>query len=341
MTTYDRIPLAIEKLQKLDHPVVKSPFLQKAVSAILLLATIATILSPKAAQLRVLTDYTAQVTFSLLAVGLIALVFAYSRIMTTALCCCAVMCIYLKGAGNENLRYATSTGQEQLHICQFNLSNVNQSYPDMLSKIKDEKPDVISFQEVDPNWAQVLKRDLLDAYPFSYCLPRIDPHGLAIFSKRKIEDSDVFYSGDVPHMTATIKVGDQATRLIASYVVPALDAISLERARLQLADITEWVADQSQPTIALGDYNMVYWTDDLRAFASQTSLVQSRRESSPVATDLPQEHIFFSRDLECVSFSHIYADNTYVGVHGKYQARPADVDYRAKLIGYRETAVTQ
>lgn len=307
----------------------------------LLLATIITILSSRSAQLRVLNDYTAQVTFSLLAIGLIALFMSYSKIMTMAMCCCAVMCIYLKGAGNENLRYATSTGQEQLHISQFNLSNVNQSYPDMINKIQEELPDVISFQEVDPTWAQVLKRDLLATYPFSFCLPRIDPHGLAIFSKRKMEDTDVFYSGDLPHMTATVKVGDLSTRIIASYVAPPLDPISLDKARLQLADITTWVGKQSQPTIALGDYNMVYWTDDLRAFASETSLVQSRRESSPVATDLPQEHIFFSRDLECVSFAHLYANKSYVGVHGKYQTRLDDVDYRAKLIGYRESAVTQ
>lgn len=315
--------------------------LQRSMSALVMLVTTTALVSSESAALRQINDYTAHITYSLLALGLIALIVRLPQLMATSLACCALMCIYLKDAGNDNLRFATISEGEQLTVGQFNLSSVNTDYPEMLRAIEDSDVDILSFQEVDPRWSTMLQRDLSQQYNYNHTVARIDPYGLALYSRVPLYNIDTFHTGSFPHMTASILMDEQSMTVISSYVTPALDAASNKIAREQLQDIRDWVRAQRRPCIAVGDYNMVYWTSDLKDFKNEATLVQSRRESTPSFTDLPQEHIFYSRDLECTSFGHLYTDEkTYVGVQGTYQHKPLS-EYQTSLIHLQEKAVVQ
>lgn len=294
-------------------------------SAIVVLATLTAVVFPSLGIGRQLSLYTVQLMFALLALGLVSLWLDSKRLLATSFVCCAVLCLHLKHASNDILVFPTDRDVADIEVSQINLSTVNDRYDEMLAVLRQSKPDIISFQEVNPAWQKQLSQDLKNLYPHQSAIVRIDPYGVALYSKYPLQQVDTFHTGRIPHITARVEVNDQSWRVISSYITPSLEPQSSQLAQAQLRDIADWVNLLDTPTIALGDYNMVYWSPELRAFRSDALLTHSRRESSVLPSDLPYEHIFFSQQIECTSFGSIWsANNNYVGVSGNYQCIAVD-----------------
>ena len=181
--------------------------------------------------------------------------------------------------------------------------------------------EVISFQELTPDWDYRLKEELEAQYPYTKSIVRIDPYGMAIYSKVPFATERTFQCGDKSYLDISVKKDNEPFELISSYLTPALEQNSIATASQQLKTIASQVKHAEHPVLALGEYNMVYWTNEIREFTTSAALTNSRRGLTE-GLRVPYDHIFFSPGLECTEFREL-KDSTqnYIGIIGTYQIK--------------------
>ena len=279
------------------------------------------VFTPDTAIIRRGADFTAHLSILFLFLGMFFLVFDQRRLMFTSLITCAILSLFLKQESNSNLTFPEENLNRNITIAHINVSNAEQGYSEVLSKILEIKPDVISFQELTPDWDVQLKTQLHEFYPNINNLVRIDPYGMAIYSRFEILNSDTLEHNGIPNLKSTLDLGDdRKLNLISTYVLPSFDNI----ARLQIKEHFNYLAQKitkhSEPTILLGDFNLVYWSNEIRTLRNSIDLENSRRDISDSVLKLPYDHIFYTRELECTAFNDITGlDARHLGILGTYQ----------------------
>lgn len=232
----------------------------------------------------------------------------------------AFIAFYLKMSSNTNLILPSHNLLPKVKIAHFNLSSINKENPNIKALIDKEDPDVVSFQEFTPDWEKTLVTTLNFKYPYSHKMKRVDPFGMAIFSKRAFREINTFSYKQVPNLHITLENDMSNIDIISSYIPGFYPAPNLNTEE-HLDKILEQVHDSKNPVIAFGDYSMVYWSPLLTDFRNKAALNNSRRSSS-LSTVNPYDHIFFNNKLECVEFNEIKdKDQNHIGISGTYQIK--------------------
>ena len=287
------------------------------------IGTAMVVLSSQFPVIRRVSEYSVHLMLMLLAIGMSALLINKKRIMFTALACSAMLCVFLKDASNSQLKLTEETTATKIKVAHVNLANVTYDFEEVTDKLKALSVDVVIFQELTPNWVSLLKERMKDQYPYSQSKVRIDPYGMAVYSRIGLSSCYFFESEGIPNINATVNKNGTLFQIISSYLTPALDNASIQKASDQLDVIASKITSTKLPIIALGEYNMVYWTNELKTFRSSTRLTNSRRDISQSNLRVPYDHIFFSDKLVCTSFDEVVVDNQYLGIFGTYQIKPA------------------
>lgn len=291
-------------------------------SGVLAGMTAGIIVAPHSGALRSASEFSAHIMLGILAVSILAMLLEKKKIMFAGLACAAALALWLKNASNDHLKLPIINEELQLRVAHINLSNVDDSIDDVLNILEVEQVDVVSFQELTPDWTNTLAVELGTKFPYAYTNVRIDPFGKAIYSRYPYSSADTLLSGGIPSLSVNVDVGDEVFHIISTYLTPALDNSSLEKAAAQLKRVSDEVNQVQDHVIALGEYNMVYWTQEIRNFRSSTNLKNSRRDIAQGNLRVPYDHIFFSDDLECTEFKEmIGTTQNYLGIIGAYQIK--------------------
>lgn len=300
----------------------KNTLFQSTVSAILVVGTGIVMLSSQFPFIRRVSEYSVHIMLGMLAFSMLALWAKRSKIMFAGLACTAALCIFLKDASNNTLKLPQENTEAKLNVAHVNLSNITLPYEGIKMILDNENIDLVSFQELTPDWNIILKKLLERDFPHSKSEVRIDPYGMALYSRIPFESFESFKCGDKSNLKSTVEKDGKEFEIISSYLTPALDQKSIEVASAQLNSIAEEIKSSEHPLIALGEYNMVYWTNEIREFRTDTKLTNSRRGLSDGNLRVPYDHIFFSNKLECTEFKEVFDDaQNYIGIMGTYQIR--------------------
>jgi len=242
--------------------------------------------------------------------------------MFTGLACTAILALWLKNASNNNLKLPITNEEAKLKVAHINLSNVDDELDNLTKIIADEEIDLLSFQELTPDWEPAIQQAVAAVYPYKYSFVRIDPYGMAVYSRFPFEKSDTIQCKGIPSMCLEVKKNGTLFHIVSTYLAPAFDKTGLETASAQLKRISKRVENNKDHLIALGEYNMVYWTQEIRDFRSTNKLENSRRDIAQGNLRVPYDHIFYSQDLQCVQFKEIISDSQkYLGILGTYQLK--------------------
>ena len=284
--------------------------------------TASIILSPQIAGLRALSEYSVHVMLGMLMLVIVTMLSDKRRMMLAALACTAALCLWLKNASNHALRLPDSNQEVKLKVAHVNLGNLDEGLSELAQIVIGEELDVVSFQELTPDWGDMLRDSLLGLLPYRYQQVRIDPYGMAVYSKHPLQMADTMQCRGIPMLHIAVDKGDARFHLVSSYLTPALDQQSLAMASSQLQRLSREVVQLTDPVIALGEYNMTYWTPEIREFRATTKLENSRRDIAQGNLRVPYDHIFFSENLECVQFNEMKgASQKYLGIRGTYQLK--------------------
>ena len=260
------------------------------------------------------------------------------RLMFMSLICAGILSLFLKNNSNTHLILPQINDEPSISIAHFNLANTENDLESLLEIIFSIDPDLISLQEFTPFWDRTISEAITEKYPYSAKLVRIDPYGLALFSKKEFTSSDTIYCQNTPILEMGYNLSGSAISVFSSYITPSLNKISTDLAEDQLATISERIIRRQSPAIVVGEFNDVYWSNKMRNFRTSNSLHHSRRNITPTSFSIPNDHIYFSADMECTSFRDLSdKESRRIGILGRYQFKlNIDKENQNAVYGYAE-----
>ena len=173
-------------------------------------------------------------------------------------------------------------GPKKLRIMSYNVLASATDYATAKKRIREVDPDVVMLVEYDHTWHAEMQ-DLITSgdYPFHAQAPRWHGFGVAMFSKFPVEESQVYQltkeDTDVPMLVATVKVGDQSLRLAGMHPMSPTNSYRLNLRNQQFADAAKILKLKKTPTIVMGDFNCVPWSQYLSDFLETLDYRDSRQ----------------------------------------------------------------
>lgn len=307
--------------------IMNSHLFPNLLKGVLVLGVLMVIFTPDIQTFKWAAQYAIQFLFGYLALGLFFFSIDRPKLMFTSLLCCATLALYLQKTTNDSLRFAKDTLESNIKVAHFNVSGFSESYEEAIDILLKTEADIISVQEVTPDWNRVLIDNLRDSFPYLNSLVRFDLFGQIILSKFHVNKVDTIYHRDLPYLKLIMQVDNREVCLISSHALPPLDRSSYDRLKDQLFKLAPHVQRSEIPVIVVGDFNLTAWSREIRDFKTAANLKDSRRGVLPTTFkgaisefEVPLEHIFFTDEMECIQFDPIIDHKTApVGISGTYQ----------------------
>lgn len=269
-------------------------------------------------------DHLVHILFILLVSGIIGLVISSNLILYTSFGCAATLALFLKSASNTELKNPEVNDGDKFVVAHVNLSITDPQQ--IQTALIGRQVDAISFQEFTPDWAKVMPVILDTAFIYSYQNVRMDLYGKMIVSKYPMINNENIMYDDIPNLDVEIEKNNKKYRLISSYMIPALDNASRQKAKAQFTVLEKKLSHKPQKIIVLGEFNQVYWSNDILTFRNRTGLLNSRRNVNPSEFKMPYDHIFYSADLECFRFDELSdTDRNHIGCFASFQVKKGKI----------------
>lgn len=292
--------------------------------SILVTGTILSVFTPDAFIFNLGKSFVVHLMFTYLGLGLLFLVLKDTWSTFVAFICCSVLCLVLR---QRTPFYATPQPQSvHFSVANFNLSMSDDDYEITAQSIIKSNADIVSIQEVTPDWDDALSYFLAQKYPYDTTFERIDLYGLAIYSKIPFSKVDTFHCEYIPNIIASFQTDttQMPFHIVSSHTNPPISGESLKKLNEHLKIVADKVSGWNEPFITIGDYHSVPWSNEILAFRQRTQLKDSRRDNLPIGPK-PYDHIFYSNHLECVGFKEVAGQKTdHLGIIGKYQIKAID-----------------
>ena len=217
-------------------------------------------------------------------------------------------------------------GQEQLKILQFNLLATNTSYDATIERIKQLDPDLLSFQEVSSEWAQVLTSSLREKYPYFEIATNGNHHqGIAIFSKLSLNELEVLDWDGTLNITGEIQVNEEVISFVCLHTRSPTSKERWNHRNSHLETVQNYITNKKGEFLVLGDFNTVPWDKRLVSFRSNTNLRDSRKRLTPTYpswnpffAQIPIDYILHSEGIGCDSLSSIRITSDHKAILGSF-----------------------
>ncbi len=305
---------------------------QYGVSTLFILLTLICLFSPSLLVLKQVTAFTLYIMLAFLGLGLLFFVYQQQRLMMISLLCCCALSLHLKLASNKQLRLSTVTNTPSLRASHISLGNAENDYASVIRYILSTDADVLSFQELTPDWNDQLIHGLSPTFHHIQTLTRLDQYGMGFFSRFPFGRIDTLYYGEIPMLTADVSLPRHGhVTLVSCQSVPPVNQSAFRVIRSQFETVCQYIAGNSQPVIVLGDFHLPPWSSEVQKFKTAGQLQDSRRGIQPRNFDgsmslprIPVDHILFNNKLECTSFAELGNGQVgRLGITGSYQLHQA------------------
>lgn len=195
---------------------------------------------------------------------------------------------------------AAIVGAPGLRVALVNVLTANRRFDEVARVVREQGVDLVVLVEVNARWLDELEA-ALPAHSHVVRAPRGDNFGIAILSRRPLEEAAVFVltTARVPTLEAVVRIGDVPVTVVATHPVPP---IGRDRTRLrdeQIAAVAARVAARDGAVILLGDLNVTMWSRPYRRLIHDGRLSNARRGFGiaptwpavfPAAARIPIDH---------------------------------------------------
>lgn len=297
---------------------------QLIVWCIIVAGTIFSIFPPDALFFKVGAKFAVQIMFAYLIMSFIFLFIGDEKTTFISLGCCAILCLFLRTGAATPFPPKPTDGGSFISIATFNLANSNDDFDSTFNLILNSNADLISLQEVNPDWYNYIKNNpyIEKYYPYDTSIVRMDFLGMTILSKYQFLKIDTFNYEHIPNFIGCIKHDslDEKIYFVSTHTTPPVSLKAYSDIRNHLEQVADTVNSISDPIFALGDYQVVPWSDEILSFRQKANLEDSRRDIP--TSYFPHDHIFFSKQFECLELQSIGSQKTtHLGILGKYQRK--------------------
>lgn len=257
--------------------------------------------------------------FFLLGMGL--LIANEEKLMLLSFGACAALAFFLKSSFFETIYYpAVKPNTPSIKLNYYSTENIP-DFEVLSSSVDTTHPDIISIQEVTPDWAYVVQEAFAEKYPYYKVYPRLDFYGTAIFSKYPFVGVDTFHYEEIPNLVCTVRIDTMQTyiTLMSTYTNPPVSNDAVKRIGKHLQYNAEYIRNNPYPIIAFGNYHLPPWMQEILRFRDSSRLLNSRRGFAHWST-IPVLQFFHHRSLSCIDLRDIeLPDKTVIGSTATYK----------------------
>ena len=264
------------------------------------------------------SEYIMHIMLIYIGLGLVALSFDQKRIMVMCLLSSALIAFYLKMASNPDLIIAGPSSDSRIKVSLIDLKACEgaESFP--LKTIKENQAHIISFQHYNEYWNNLIQIQLYKTYPYIYKWHPSEEEGLAIYSSVPFDSSYTLNFDAVPNAVIDFNFENQIFHLVSSYF-PFEENVAIQDKSALLDSMAAFINELDGHVLNLGHYNEYYWSRAIIEYRKLASLENSRRQIDWQQGKVPQDHIFHSDQLRCISLEELYTDQKiHVGLHANY-----------------------
>jgi len=223
--------------------------------------------------------------------------------------------------------YNVSQGSEQLKVMQFNVHAINKTYEETIARVIQLSPDLISFQEVGPVWADALKRGLKVDYPhYTVMSNPLESQGIAVFSKYPLVDTERLLWEGTANIAGKVRVGDEQINFLAMHTMSPTTKLRWKERNTHIQKAKKHIANKGGEFLVLGDFNTVPWDKRLLSFKASTKLKDSRKKLTPTyptwnpfVGQIPIDYIFHSDGIGCDSLDAVMITSDHKAIMGTFQ----------------------
>ena len=175
--------------------------------------------------------------------------------------------------GNKDITSTTT-----LKICSSNVLSSNDEFQKFEKLITTEKPDIIILQELNFIWKKRTD-EYLKEYTYKKVVPRGDNFGIAIYSRKKLEKTEIINLGtnDIPSIFCQIKVKDQTLNILGTHPLPPVGRTYSNHRNSQLESIALLASETTNHFIVLGDLNTTSYSHHFKKLLKNGNLIDSRK----------------------------------------------------------------
>ena len=226
----------------------------------------------------------------------------------------------------DNQLQIIETIDDNISVSHFNVLRTNTDYDTIINSALESNSDIISFQEVNTDWAVNLLNKLSEEYPYRIIDVQDDNYfGIALFSKYQFTDKNIVYIEGVPNIIATINKDGNEINMITVHTNSPISKNRFDKRNNHIKELPVYLKEKNKSYLVIGDFNAVPWDSNIKKFKNETKLVDSRKSFSSTwprplgVLGIPLDYIFHSKNLECVSFSVINKSSSdHSGIKGVY-----------------------
>jgi endonuclease/exonuclease/phosphatase (EEP) superfamily protein YafD len=166
-----------------------------------------------------------------------------------------------------------------LRVAAVNVFFGNDDYDAVLAWVRAERPDLVSFEEVTPEWQAMLDRLGTD-YPHRLESTSNGRFVTTLLSRHPFEESQLLHAGDNRdrEIATVVRVGEQRIRVVAVHATWPFGPQHSATRNAEFAGLAEYARAHQEPVIMMGDFNVSPLSPRFR----HTLLAQSGLSSAAV-----------------------------------------------------------
>jgi endonuclease/exonuclease/phosphatase (EEP) superfamily protein YafD len=163
----------------------------------------------------------------------------------------------------DTARYGFSSQGAPFRVMTFNINGGNERADRVVAAIRDARPDIVALQEINPDIAAALERDLGDEYPYRFLDPQWGVTGMGVISRFPLRRSPAQLPGD--HWIGTpqaveIDTPGKTITLLNIHAIPPVGSRdrmtwAIGEREHQAEAINAFVQAQRTPVVVAGDMN--------------------------------------------------------------------------------------
>ncbi len=297
---------------------------ERMVAAVFILPAILLLIPSLTFELTLLQSFLFQ---AMLAYGIFSIVWIlkrHYRVATTNFIIYTLLLIKVNGPLDATLNIRQ--GKEELSILQFNVLATNTSYESTVSRILQLNTDLLSFQEVSTEWAEVLATTLKDLYPYHKIASNGNHHqGIAIFSKYQLNELEVHDWDGTLNITGKVELNNESINFVSLHTRSPTTKQRWRHRNSHLETVQDHISESEGEFLVLGDFNTVPWDNRLLTFKSNTKLRDSRKRLTPTyptwnpfVAQIPIDYILHSEGIGCDSLNAVNITSDHKAILGSF-----------------------
>ena len=173
---------------------------------------------------------------------------------------------------------APISGVFNYRVMSTNLNVANNDATEVIELTKKEQPDLALFIEVNDSMAKQLE-SLKTFLPYSS--NQLTPYqpGAVLYSKDPLTDFEIkkFDTNNAVNLSVRVQTQSQQLSIVAIHPLPPIQRAFLDSRNKVFRAVSDYIQQQTDPVVLMGDFNTTMWSPFYRTLASETGLRNSRR----------------------------------------------------------------